>query len=209
MEKLFEEYVESMDYKVSVFFKELKSQITKWFDEGSLAAQGCELDGEIQINNYNPMEKFLMCNFVESINEDDTDGVLYRYRMAFMVRLDQMNGDDKQSQSQFDEVPQGMQIPQGDMQLQGQSQGQPQAQGQPQGQSQIGESANVAIEINKVLLKIHQFDEENIEKGELVEEVSVEDIKEDFIIDKLGQLKNESEDESLDSNDLKSDVHVK
>ena len=64
MKKLFEEYVESADYKISVFFKELEAQIQKWFTEGSLGAQGCELEGDIQISIYNPMEKFLTFNFV-------------------------------------------------------------------------------------------------------------------------------------------------
>ena len=199
MKKLFEEYVESMDYKVSVFFKELKSQITKWFNEGSLAAQGCEMDGEIQINNFNPMEKFLMCNFVEPIQDgEEENGMMYRYRLVFMVRLDQMKGDDgSQSQGQ----PQAQQF-------------QPQAQGQPQMQAQVGESRVIegvdnGLEINKVLLKIHQFDEDNVEKGELVEEVDVEDIKEDFIIDKLGQLKDKADEGGVDSNDLKDDIHIK
>ena len=57
MKKLFEEYVESADYKISVFFKELESQVEKWFSEGSLGAQGNELT-DINISNYNPMEKF-------------------------------------------------------------------------------------------------------------------------------------------------------
>lgn len=199
MKKLFEEYVESLDYKVSVFFKELKSQITKWFNEGSLAAQGCQLDGEIQINNYNPMEKFLTCNFVESIGEgediENEDNSFYRYRMVFMVRLDQMKGDEN-----GEEIDDFGGQPQEDM---------GEFDEQSQGQSQIGESAESGLDINRVLLKIHQFDENNVEKGELVEEIDVEDIKEDFIIDKLGQLKNESDEQGVDTNDLKDDIHLK
>lgn len=180
MKKLFEEYVESADYKISVFFKELQSQIQKWFSEGSLSAQGCEIDGDIQISNYNPMEKFLICNFVEPVTEgDEEDGSSFRYRMTFMVRIDQMKGAEAQAQ---------------------QSQG---AQG--------GEGAPVEpknLEINKVLLKIHQFDEDNKEKGELVEEVDVEDIKEDFVIDKIGQLKDKSDDKGVDKNDLKDNIYT-
>ena len=196
MKKIFEEYVESMDYKVSVFFKELKAQIIKWFDEGSLAAQGCELDGEIQINNYNPMEKFLTCNFVESIVEgEEEENSLYRYRMVFMVRLDQMKGDEGGDDTvDYEEVPQEQQE---------------EPQEETQEETQIGESVDNGLDINKVLLKIHQFDENNNEKGELVEEVDVEDIKEDFIIDKLGQLKDKSDDEGVDDINLKDDIYVK
>ena len=94
MKKLFEEYVESADYKVSVFFKELESQIEKWFTEGSLGAQGCELDGDIEISNYNPMEKFLTFDFIEPIaSNGEEEETSYRYRVIFMVRLDKMKGD--------------------------------------------------------------------------------------------------------------------
>ena len=188
MKKLFEEYVESADYKIGAFFKELEAQIKKWFETGSLSAQGCELDGDIQISNYNPMEKFLICNFVEPVQEgEEEDGSAFRYRMIFMVRLDQMKGAESQAQG-----------------AQAQMGAQPGAQG---GESAPPEQKN--LEINKVLLKIHQFDEENVEKGELVEEVKVEDIKEDFIIDKLGQLKDKSDDEGTDENDLKDDIYTK
>lgn len=182
MKKLFEEYVESADYKISVFFKELQAQIEKWFSDGSLAAQGCELDGNIQISNYNPMEKFLIFNFVEPIQpNDEEEGESFRYRVIIMVRLDQMGGDESQSQSQI------------------------QGEGGNTGITSEGKN----LEINKVLLKIHQFNEENKEKGELVEEVDVEDIKEDFLIDKIGQLKDKSDDEDVDSNDLKDNIYVK
>jgi len=183
MKKLFEEYVESADYKVSVFFKELEAQIEKWFTEGSLGAQGCELDGDVEISNYNPMEKFLVFNFVESAGEGE-NATSSKYRVIFMIRLDQMKGD---------EAAQG-------------AQGAP-AQG-AQGAAPVETpTEGKALEINKVLLKIHQFDEENKEKAELVEEVKVEDIKEDFLIDKLGQLKDKSNDQGIDKNDLKDDVH--
>ena len=183
MKKIFEEYVESADYKITVFFKELKSQIEKWFSEGSLAAQGCEIDGDIQISNYNPMEKFLICNFVEPVQEgEEAEGTSFRYRMIFMIRLDQMKGVEAQAQAQ------------------------PPAQGEAAAVETPTEGKN--LEINQVLLKIHQFDEENKEKGELVEEVAVEDIKEDFIIDKLGQLKDKSDDEGTDKNDLKDEIYT-
>ena len=177
MKKLFEEYVESADYKITVFFKELESQIKKWFDDGSLAAQGCELDGDIQISNYNPMEKFLIFNFVEPVQPgEEEEGSSFRYRVIFMVRLDQMKGD---------------------------------AQSQAQGTPVETPTEGKALEINKILLKIHQFDEENKEKGELVEEVKVEDIKEDFMIDKFGQLKDKSNDKGTDQNDLKDNIYTK
>jgi hypothetical protein len=183
MKKIFEEYVESSDYKIIGFFKELKSQIEKWFTNGSLAAQGCTLDGDISISNYNPMEKFLIVNFVESVLEgEEEDGSSLRYRMIFMIRLDQMKGTEPT-----------------------------QGQGQSQGETASIETPTEgkALEINKILLKIHQFDEENNEKGEIVEEVDVEDIKEDFIIDKLGQLKDKSDDNGTDQNDLKDNIYTK
>jgi len=184
MKKLFEEYVESADYKISVFFKELKSQIERWFTEGSLAAQGCALDGQIDISNSNPMEKFLIFNFSEPIEEtknkkdEDEENSIFRYRVIFMVRLDEMKGTDN-SQSQGDGTA-PIETP-----VEGKS-----------------------LEINKVLLKIHQFDDDMKEKGELVEEVNVEDIKEDFIIDKIGQLKDKSDDKGIDQNDLKDNIHT-
>ena len=182
MKKLFEEYVESADYKVSVFFKELQSQIEKWFTDGSLAAQGCELDGDIQISNYNPMEKFLICNFVEPVTKgEEEEGSSFRYRVIFMIRLDQMKGTE------------------------GSAQGTP-AQGAAPVETP---TEGKALDISKVLLKIHQFDEENKEKGELVEEVNVEDIKEDFIIDKLGQLKDKDNDKGVDDNNLKDNIYTK
>lgn len=184
--KLFEEYVESADYKISVFFKELKNQIEKWFTDGSLAAQGCELDGDIQISNYNPMEKFLIFNFLEPIepgeNEENDDNSAYRYRVTFMLRLDQMQGNGENSQSQAQEGGEGVSL---DI-----------------------TSTGKDVDINKILLKIHQFNDDNTEKGELVEEFNVEDIKEDFIIDKIGQLKDESGDKDVDSNDLKDNIRI-
>jgi hypothetical protein len=175
--KVFEEYVESSDYKISVFFKELKAQIERWFTEGSLAAQGCELDGEIDITNSNPMEKFLIFNFTEQ-DEDDKEETFFRYRVTFMVRLDEMEGDEdvQDAQNSQEETP---------------------------------TPENKSFDVNKVLLKIHQFDEENNEKGELVEDVNVDDIKENFIIDKLGQLKDKSETPSEEETDLKDDIYVK
>ena len=186
MKKLFEEFFQSGVYKISTFFKELQGQIEKWFTDGSLAAQGCELDGDIQIVNYNPMEKFLIINFVEpikevDIEEEEGEGSSYRYRMIFMIRLDEMKGSEEEA---------------------------PPAQGE----AAVGTpTEGKSVDINKVLLKIHQFDENNKEKGELVEEVDVEDIKEDFIIDKLGQLKDKSEntEASTDQNDLKDNIYTK
>jgi hypothetical protein len=180
MKKLFEEYVESADYKISVFFKELEAQIEKWFTEGSLGAQGCELDGDIQISNYNPMEKFLIFNFTESEGEGE-QATTFRYRVIFMIRLDQMKGDEAQGAQE------------------------PPTQGEAAPVETPVEGKE--LEINKVLLKIHQFDEDNKEKSELVEEVKVDDIKEDFMIDKLGQLKDKSDDQGVDKNDLTDEVH--
>ena len=181
MKKLFEEYVESADYKITVFFKELKSQIDRWFTEGSLAAQGCALDGQIDISSSNPMEKFLIFNFTEPIEEtknkdEDEESSCFRYRVIFMIRLDEMKGTDNS-----------------------QSQGAATIETPAEGKS---------LEINKILLKIHQFNDDMEEKGELVEEVDVEDIKEDFIIDKIGQLKDKSDDKGIDKNDLKDNIHT-
>lgn len=180
--KLFEQYIESADYKISVFFKELESQIKKWFTDGSLAAQGCELDGDIEVSNINPMEKILIFRFIEPLGEEEQVqgeevNLSYIYRIIFMIRLDQMK------------------------------------QNIPEDQEDVVGSVGVPVEgkdleINKVLLKIHQFDENHIEKGELVEEVSIEDIKEDFIIDKIGELKDKSESSDTE-NDLEDKIRVK
>lgn len=176
--KLFEAYIESADYKISVFFKELESQIKKWFTDGSLAAQGCELD-DIEISNINPMEKFLIFKFTEPVNEEENmeEVESFWYRVIFMIRLDQMKNV------------------------------------QPDQEEEIVGAAGTPVEgknldIGKVLLKIHQFDDDNVEKSELVEEVSVEDIKEDFIIDKIGELKDKSEKEPEDV-DLEDNVRIK
>jgi hypothetical protein len=58
-------------------------------------------------------------------------------------------------------------------------------------------------------LKILQFDENYRKKGELLEEVDITEIKEDFLIDKLGQLKDKSDDTGVDKNDLKDDIYTK
>lgn len=178
MRKIFEEYIESADYKITTFFKELRSQIETWFEKGSLAAQGCDLDGEIQISNYNPMEKFLLFNFIESVEDgeefENDENIYYRYRVLFLVRIDQMAGEQ-------------------DIQTQG---------------SEDSQSETNSLDINKVLLKIHQFDDDNNEKAELVEEIDVTDIKEDFLIDKLSQLKGKAEDEDVDGNDLKDEIYT-
>lgn len=175
MQKIFEEYVESADYKIIVFFKELKSQIEKWFVDGSLAAQGCFLDGDIEISVYSPMEKFLIFNFIENVSdnsdlEEDVD--VFKYRVTFTIRLDEMKNSSPNT-------------------------------------SQEENSKAKNLEIDNILLKIHQFDDDMSEKGELVEEIKIEDIKEDFIIDKIGQLKYKSDDESSDNNDLKDDFYIK
>lgn len=153
MNRLFEEYVESFDYKIMAFLKELKYQIIRWFGSGSFAAQGCELDGDIQLSNYNPMEKFLMFSFVES-DDNESEGIL-KYRISFTVRIDKMSDGD-------------------------------------------------STEINKILLKIYQFGDEI---GELVEEIDITDIKEDFIIDRISQLKNKSDDDNGDD-DLENNLYI-
>ena len=187
MRKLFEEYIESADYKISVFFKELETQIEKWFTNGSLAAQGCQLDGDIDISNYNPMEKFLTFNFIESgvtVKQVDEEDYLtfYKYRVIFMIRLDQMKGTEAPAASPAEGEETPVETP---------------VEGK-------------ALDINKILLKIHQFDEDNKEMGELVEEIDVTDIKEDFLIDKLGQLKDKSEDAGeTNGEDLKDNIYVK
>ena len=74
--------------------------------------------------------------------------------------------------------------------------------------SEDSQSETNSLDINKVLLKIHQFDDDNNEKAELVEEIDVTDIKEDFLIDKLSQLKGKAEDEDVDGNDLKDEIYT-
>ena len=67
MKKIFEEYVESADYIISVFFKELENQVKKWFSEGSLGASGCQI---VQISNQeimNPTQKYQMIVYLQQV----------------------------------------------------------------------------------------------------------------------------------------------
>ena len=146
--KLFEEFVESPDYIISVFFKELEVQVKKWFSEGSLGASGCEL---IQIDNsqiMNPMQKYQMVEFNSPENY---------FQLIFIVRVDEMNEEDN--------------------------------------------------EIETVHLKIKRYDDSKQLERELVEEMDVEDVKEDYIIDKISELdKTEEEEQEVDLKDNIYDV---
>ncbi len=142
MKKVFEEYVESADYLISVFFKELEAQVTKWFSEGSLGASGCQL---VQIKNdeiMNPMQKYQMVEFISVENY---------FQLMFIVRVDEFNDDN---------------------------------------------------EIDKVHMKIKKYSDNEAQKleRELIEEVDVEDIKEDYIIDKISEL--DADIDSVDNDDL-------
>lgn len=148
MRKIFEEYVESADYIISVFFKELEVQVQKWFSEGSLGASGCQL---VQITNneiMNPMQKYQMVEFISPENY---------FQIMFIVRVDEFTEDN---------------------------------------------------EIEKVHLKIKRYTDNETQKleRELVEEVDVEDIKEDFIIDKISEI-DKTEDEESEDIDLKDNIY--
>lgn len=152
MKKIFEEYVESADYLISVFFKELETQVKKWFNEGSLGASGCQL---VQINNnqiMNPMQKYQMVEFISAENY---------FQIMFIVRVDEFSEDN---------------------------------------------------EIEKVHLKIKRYSDNEAQKleRELIEEVDVEDIKEDYIIDKISELdadvEGDGEVEDVDLGDQKSNT---
>ena len=138
MKKIFEEFVESSDYVVSVFFKELETQVKKWFTEGSLGASGCKL---VQISNsdiMNPMQKTQIVEFLSPENY---------FQLIFIVRLDELSEDGN--------------------------------------------------EIEKVHMKVKRYsdNETNQLERELLEEVDVEDIKEDFIIDKISEIDKEVDDD--------------
>lgn len=148
MKKIFEEYVESADYIISVFFKELEVQVQKWFNGGSLGASGCQL---VQITNsqiMNPMQKYQMVEFISPENY---------FQIIFIVRVDEF-GDDN--------------------------------------------------EIGKVHLKIKRYSDNDVQKleRELVEEIDVEDIKEDFIIDKISEI-DQTDDEKNGDVDLKDNIY--
>jgi len=201
MRKIFEEYVESPDYKVSVFFKELEAQINNWFEDGSFGKQGNQL-GQIQTSlTINAMEKYLLFDFTSPENY---------YQVNFIVRLDDMQ-NDTQSQGTLGET--GDQNPaQAPAQAQQQA---PQAQAPP---SQLPENLKWKIfeedengtappvkknvEVKKVLLKIKKYSDLEKQKlvKELVEEISVEDIKEDFLIEKIAQLEDEKKEKDLEDN---------
>lgn len=63
-------------------------------------------------------------------------------------------------------------------------------------------------EIDKVHLKIKRYSDSETQKleRELIEEIDVEDIKEDFIIDKISEIDNSEEEEKEDV-DLKDNIH--
>jgi len=148
MKKIFEEYVESADYIISVFFKELEVQVQKWFNGGSLGASGCQL---VQITNneiMNPMQKYQMIEFISPENY---------FQIMFIVRVDEFDDDN---------------------------------------------------EIGKVHLKIKRYSDNEAQKleRELVEEIDVEDIKEDFIIDKISEI-DQTEEEEDDDVDLKDNIY--
>ncbi len=149
MKKIFEEYVESADYIISTFFKELKVQVQKWFSEGSLGASGCQL---VQITNneiMNPIQKYQMIEFISPENY---------FQIMFIVRIDEMTDEN---------------------------------------------------EIDKVHLKIKRYSDNESQKleRELVEEIDVEDVKEDFIIDKISEIdKTEEEEKDVDLKDNIYDV---
>jgi len=150
MKKLFEEYVESADYVISVFFKELDVQVQKWFNEGSLGASGCQL---VQVTNneiMNPIQKYQMIEFISPENY---------FQIMFIVRIDEMTDDN---------------------------------------------------EIGKVYLKIKKYSDNETQKleRELDEEIDVEDVKEDFIIDKISELDKSDEEEKEDV-DLKDNIYDK
>lgn len=148
MKKIFEEYVESADYIISVFFKELEVQVQKWFNGGSLGASGCRL---VQITNsqiMNPMQKYQMVEFISPENY---------FQIMFIVRVDEFDDDN---------------------------------------------------EIGKVHLKIKRYSDNDAQKleRELVEEIDVEDIKEDFIIDKISEI-DQTEEEKNGDVDLKDNIY--
>ena len=63
-------------------------------------------------------------------------------------------------------------------------------------------------EIDKVHLKIKRYSDSETQKleRELIEEIDVEDIKEDFIIDKISEIDNTDEEDKEDV-DLKDNIH--
>lgn len=149
MKKLFEEYIESSDYIISVFFKELEAQVNKWFNEGSLAASGCQL---VQISNnqiMNPMQKYQMVEFISPENY---------FQIMFIVRVDELTEDN---------------------------------------------------EIEKVHLKIKRYTDNETQQleRELVEDVDVEDIKEDYIIDKISELDKEEDEEKTNLDDSTDNIY--
>jgi len=234
--KLYEEYIkslikenvndyESVDNKILDEFEELKSQIIRWFTEGSLAAQGCELikkgnsgdddeDYDFYISN-NPMTKILGFKFVE---KNDRQDPIFEYRVTFTVKLGTMNQPAQESlkiikeadepSAQTQPAAQAAQTQPAQAQT---SQAQPAAQApvQPGAEEATQDPDSSPFEINKVFLKILQFDENYRKKGELLEEVDITEIKEDFLIDKLGQLKDKSDDTGVDKNDLKDNIYTK
>lgn len=141
MKKLFEDFIESPDYIISIFFKELEAQVNNWFKEGSFAASGCEI---IQFNtlSINPMQKTLMVDFVSPE---------FYFKMIFMIKVDEITDNE--------------------------------------------------VDTVYLIIKRYTSYEEKMLDRELLDELKVDDVKEDYIIDKISELDDKEEGESnLDDN---------
>ena len=92
MRKIYEDFVESLenaDYVIKTFFETLIPEINKWFSEGSLGAQGCIIEeGDIDINMYNPMTKYMIIKFVST--EDN-----YHYNLIYIVSVDKLSKENQ------------------------------------------------------------------------------------------------------------------
>lgn len=83
-EFLNEKYIEAPEYRIDVFFKELKKNITEWFTNGSLAANNAIL-GDINISELNNVDKNLIFDF-----DDDQ----YHYQVYVIISLQDVTEEE-------------------------------------------------------------------------------------------------------------------
>lgn len=82
MIRLFEEFTESSDYRIRMFFSELIKNIKHWFLEGAFSQDNINLIGLEESSNVKGVKKYLTFDF--------EDGE-YRYQVSFIINYDMLS----------------------------------------------------------------------------------------------------------------------
>jgi len=202
--KVYEDYVsmlklennlEAAELEIPSYFNELKSQIKIWFKDGSLAAQGCKIMDSTAPNEgfdiYNsPNYYFLNFKFTESKDESQEKENNDKSTTDETESTTEVGSDDDNN---FFIYSVSFQIGINKMKVT-----------PPEDET----TTEKTLDIDKVLLKINRFDKNYIKNGELIEEVNSTDIKENFFIDKIGQLDDKTDNKDVDGNDLNDDIYT-